>query len=49
MKTVPYVSVIGSFMYTMVITRPYITHAVGLVSRFVKKPGKEHWKTGKEH
>jgi len=27
----------------MVCTRPDIAHAVGVVSRFLSNPGKEHW------
>ena len=30
-------------MYAMVCTRPYISHAVGVVSRYMANPGKEHW------
>jgi len=30
-------------MYAMVCTRPDIAHAVGVVSRFLSNPGKEHW------
>lgn len=30
-------------MYSMVGTRPDIAHAVGLVSRFMSSPCKEHW------
>ena len=30
-------------MYAMVCTRPQIAHAVGVLSRFMSKPGKEHW------
>ena len=30
-------------MYAMVCTRPDIAHAVGVVSRFMSNPGKEHW------
>ena len=30
-------------MYAMVSTRPDISHAVGVVSRFMENPGKEHW------
>ncbi|PHU23194.1 Retrovirus-related Pol polyprotein from transposon TNT 1-94 [Capsicum chinense] len=41
---VPYSSIIGILMYTMVCTRPDIAHAVGVVSRFLENPGKEHWK-----
>ena len=43
MKKVPYASVVGSLMYAMVCTRPDIAHAVGVVSRFLANPGKEHW------
>ena len=30
-------------MYAMVCTRLDITHAMGVLSRFKSKPGKEHW------
>ena len=40
---VPYASAVGSLMYAMVCTRPEITHAVGVLSRFMSNPGKEHW------
>lgn len=43
MAKVPYALTIGSLMYTMVSTRTYIAHAVGVVSRFMNNPGKEHW------
>ena len=43
MKSVPYASAIGSLMYAMVGTRPDIAHAVGVVSRFMANPGREHW------
>ena len=42
MAKVPYSSVVGSLMYAMVCTRPDIAHAVGVVSRFLENPGKEH-------
>ena len=42
MAKVPYSSVIGSLMYAMVCTRPDIAHAVGVVSRFLENPRKEH-------
>uniref|UniRef100_A0A3Q7GWB6 Reverse transcriptase Ty1/copia-type domain-containing protein n=1 Tax=Solanum lycopersicum TaxID=4081 RepID=A0A3Q7GWB6_SOLLC len=32
----------GSLMYAMVCTRPDIAHAIGVVSRFLENPGKEH-------
>ena len=43
MSHVPYASAIGSLMYAMVCTRPDIAHAVGVLSRYMSKPGKEHW------
>ncbi|XP_071909816.1 secreted RxLR effector protein 161-like [Coffea arabica] len=43
LKKFPYVSAVGSLMYAMVCTRPDITHAVGVVNRYLSNPGKEHW------
>lgn len=43
MSNVPYASAVGSLMYAMVCTRPNIAHVVGVVSRFLSNPGKEHW------
>jgi len=43
MSHVPYASAVGGLMYEMVYTRPNIVHAVGVLSRFMSKPGKEHW------
>ena len=45
MSRVPYESAVGSLMYAMVCTRPDISHAVGVLSRYMSKPGKEHWTT----
>ena len=39
---VPYASAVDSLMYAMVCTRPNIAHAVGVLSRFMSKLGKEH-------
>ena len=47
MSCVPYASAMGSLMYVMVCNRPYISHAVGLLSMFMSKPRKEHWTTMK--
>ena len=47
MSCVPYASVVGSLMYAMVCTRPDIAHAVGVLSRYMSKLGKEHWTTVK--
>ena len=43
MSKVPYASAIGNLMYAMVCTRPDIAHAIGVVSRFMSKPRKQHW------
>ena len=32
-----------SLIYAMVYTRPDIAHTVGVVSRYMNNPGKEHW------
>ncbi|CAL1380337.1 unnamed protein product [Linum trigynum] len=47
MDKIPYASAVGSLMYAMVCTRPDIAHAVGVVSRFLSKLGKEHWEAVK--
>jgi hypothetical protein len=47
MSRVPYSSTVGSLMYVMVCTRPDIAHAVGVVSRYMNNPGKEHWEAVK--
>ena len=44
---VPYTSTIGSLMYAIVCTRLDITHAVGVVSRFMSRHGKQHWEAVK--
>ena len=43
----PYALAIVSLMYAMVCTRPDIAHAVGVVSRFMSRPGKQHCKAVK--
>jgi hypothetical protein len=43
MSCVPYLSVVGSLMYAMVCTRPYIAPAMGVLRKYMSKPGKEHW------
>ena len=47
MAKVPYALVIGSLMYAMTCTRPDISHAVGVVSRYMSNPGKLHWEAVK--
>lgn len=43
MSHVPYASTLGSLIYVMVCTRLDISHLVGVVSRYMKNLGKEHW------
>eukprot|EP00253_Pinus_taeda_P020970 PITA_20970 len=40
---VTYASAVGSLLYAMVCIRPDIAHAVGVVSRYMNNPRKEHW------
>ena len=47
MSKVSYASAIASLMYAMMCTRPDITHAVGVVSRFMSRPGKQYWEAVK--
>jgi hypothetical protein len=47
MSRVPYANAVGCLMYVMVCTRPDISHAVGVVSRYMENPGREHWATVK--
>ena len=47
MSHVLYASAIYSLMYAMVCTRLDIAHAVGFLSRYMSKLGKEHWTTVK--
>ena len=37
-----YASAIGSLIYAMVYTRPDIAHIVGVMCRFMSRPGKQH-------
>ena len=47
MYMVPYSIAVGSLMNVMVCTRPNIAHIVGVVSRYMNNPGKEHWEVVK--
>ena len=47
MENVPFESVVSSPMYAMVGTRPDISHAVGVLSRYISTLGREHWKAMK--
>lgn len=43
MFKIPYAFAVGSLMYVMVCTYPDIAHSLGVVSRFLVNPSKEHW------
>ena len=43
MSRVPYASAVGSIMYAMTCTRPDVSYALSLVSRYQGNPGKAHW------
>ena len=43
MSSITYASAIGSIMYAMIGSRPDLAYAICLVSRFMAKPGREHW------
>jgi hypothetical protein len=47
MYRVPYSSLVGSLMYAMICTRPNIAHVVGVMSRYMNNPDKEHWEAVK--
>jgi hypothetical protein len=44
MKDIPYSSTLGSLMYAMLFTRPDLSHTIGILSRYQKNLGEEHWK-----
>ncbi|KAL6324384.1 hypothetical protein AAG906_012988 [Vitis piasezkii] len=43
MEMIPYASMVGSVMYTMVCSRPDLAYAVSMISRYMSCPGKPHW------
>ena len=43
MIKIHYASAVRSLKYAMVCTRLDIGYAVGVVSRFMRNPGREHW------
>ena len=47
MLQVRYSNAMGSLMYAMVCTMTDISHAVGIVSRYMHNPGKGHWQAVK--
>jgi hypothetical protein len=43
MPHIPYTSIVGSLVYAMVCIRLNIAYSVGFLSKYMSKPGKEHW------
>ena len=43
MERIPYASMMGSVMYTMVCSRLDLAYAVSMISRYMSCPGKPHW------
>jgi hypothetical protein len=48
MENVPYASLVGSLMYAQVCTRPDISFAINMLSRYQSNAGYEHWVAGKK-
>lgn len=46
MYMVPYRELVGSLLYVNNTTRTEISYVVGLLDRYVEKPGKAHWNAG---
>jgi hypothetical protein len=43
MSKIPYASAIGSIMYAMLCTRPDVSYALSMTSRYQSNPGESHW------
>jgi hypothetical protein len=43
MCKVPYASAIGSIKYAMICTRPDVSYALSMTSRYQSNPGESHW------
>ena len=43
MQQISYASAIGSLMYAQVCTRLNIAYIVGMLGRYLRNPGKDHW------
>lgn len=45
MKKIPYARAVGSIIYAIICSRSNVAHGVGVVSRLIGNPGKEHWRS----
>ena len=43
MSEIPYASAVGSIMYAMICTRPDVSYALSVTSRYQADPGESHW------
>ncbi|PKI42003.1 hypothetical protein CRG98_037621 [Punica granatum] len=43
MSRIPYALAIGSIMYAMLCTRPDVSYALSMTSRYQSDPGERHW------
>ena len=43
MDAIPYASAVGSIMYAMICTRPDVSYALSVTSRYQSDPGESHW------
>ncbi|XP_073278706.1 secreted RxLR effector protein 161-like [Primulina huaijiensis] len=43
MMHIPYANEVGSIMYGMVCSQPYLEHSISQISRFMADPGENHW------
>lgn len=43
MSAIPYANIVGSIMYIMICTRPDVSHAISVASRYMANHGKQHW------
>ena len=46
-SSVPYTSAIESIMYAMICTRPNVSYALSMCSRYQSNPGDAHWNATK--
>ena len=47
MQRITYASAIGSIMYAMICTWPYVAYALSVTNRFQADPGEKHWEAVK--
>ena len=43
MSLIPYASAIGTIMYSMIFTRPDVSYALSVMSRYQSDTGESHW------